>query len=81
MIQHSQASIRTLAERYSIDPKTVVEWKKRQSAGDAPMGPKAPCSTVLSKEEEAIVVTFRPHTLLPLDDCHDRFCEPETDVV
>jgi transposase InsO family protein len=33
------------------------------------MGPKAPRSTVLSKEEEAIVVAFRKHTLLPLDDC------------
>jgi hypothetical protein len=33
------------------------------------MGPKAPRSTVLSPEEEAIVVAFRKHTLLPLDDC------------
>jgi hypothetical protein len=31
------------------------------------MGPK-PTSTVLSAEEEAIVVAFRQHTLLPLDD-------------
>jgi transposase InsO family protein len=68
-IQHSQASIRTLAERHGINPKTVAKWKKRHSPGDAPMGPKEPCSTVLSKEEEAIVVTFRRHTLLPLDDC------------
>lgn len=39
-----------------------------------PMGPKRPCSTVLSSEElsseeEALVVAFRKHTLLPLDDC------------
>ena len=33
------------------------------------MGPKAPRSTVLSPEEEDIVVAFRKHTLLPLDDC------------
>jgi transposase-like protein len=33
------------------------------------MGPKAPRSTVLSIEEEAIAVAFRKHTLLPLDDC------------
>jgi hypothetical protein len=32
------------------------------------MGPKQPRSTVLSKEEEALIVTFRKHTLLPLDD-------------
>lgn len=28
-----------------------------------------PASTVLMKEEEAICVAFRKHTLLPLDDC------------
>ena len=33
------------------------------------MGPKTPRSTVLSYGEEAIVVAFRKHTLLPLDDC------------
>ena len=33
------------------------------------MGPKTPRSTVLSVEEEATVVAFRRHTLLPLDDC------------
>ncbi len=33
------------------------------------MGPKEPRSTVLSIEEEAIVVAFRRHKLLPLDDC------------
>jgi len=58
-----------LAGRYGINPKTVAKWKRRCSTADAPMGPKAPRSTVLSKEEEAIVVAFRKHTLLPLDDC------------
>ena len=33
------------------------------------MGPKTPRSTVLSQAEEAIIVAFRKHTLLPLDDC------------
>lgn len=33
------------------------------------MGPKELHSTVLSKEEEALIVAFRKHTLLPLDDC------------
>ena len=32
-------------------------------------GPKEPKSTVLTVEDEAIVVAFRKHTLLPLDDC------------
>ena len=68
-IQHSQASLRSLAERYGINPKTVAKWKKRSFTADAPMGPKEPRSTVLTPEEEAAVVTFRRHTLLPLDDC------------
>lgn len=33
------------------------------------MGPKEAHSTVLSIEEEAVIVAFRRHTLLPLDDC------------
>ena len=67
-IQH-QESIRALAGRYGINPKTVAKWKRRTTAADAPMGPKAPSSSVLSIEEEAIIVAFRKHTLLPLDDC------------
>jgi transposase InsO family protein len=31
--------------------------------------PKWPHSTVLTLEEEAVIVSFRKHTLLPLDDC------------
>lgn len=57
------------AERYGINPKIVAKWKKRRSPSDAPTGPKEPCSTVLSKQEEAIVVTFQRHTFLPLDHC------------
>jgi transposase-like protein len=68
-IQNSQESVRALAARHGINPKTVLKWRKRTSVQDAPMGPKEPSSTVLSLEEEAIVVAFRKHTLLPLDDC------------
>jgi len=68
-IQNSQESLKTLSKRYAINPKTVAKWKKRSTIQDAPMGPKDPHSTVLSLEEEAICVTFRKHTLLPLDDC------------
>jgi IS30 family transposase len=68
-IQHSQASIRTLAKQYGLNPKTVAKWKKRPSVDDAPMGPKQARSTVLSADEEALIVAFRQRTLLPLDDC------------
>ncbi|MCB2052550.1 MAG: transposase family protein, partial [Novosphingobium sp.] len=52
-----------------INQKTVSKWKKRSSTADLKTGPKEPHSTVLSVEEEAIITTFRRHTLLPLDDC------------
>ena len=68
-IQHSQATVATLADRHGVDRKTVAKWRKRQSVEDAPMGPKRPRSTVLTPEEEATAVAFREHTLLPLDDC------------
>src|ERR1700686_2717003 len=68
-IQHSQASLRALARGYGINPKTVAKWKKRGSVADLPTGPRRPKSTVLSVEQEAIVIAFRRHTLLPLDDC------------
>jgi transposase InsO family protein len=68
-IQHSQESLRALAKRYGINQKTVAKWKRRTSVADIPTGPKDAKSTVLSIEEEAVVVAFRRHTLLPLDDC------------
>ena len=68
-IQHSQESLRALAKRYGVNAKTIAKWKSRTSVSDLPTGPKAPRSTVLSVEEEAVVVAFRRHTLLPLDDC------------
>jgi len=68
-IQNSQESLRTLAARHGINPKTVAKWKKRGSVADLPTGPKQPKSTVLSLEDEAIIIAFRKHTLLPLDDC------------
>jgi len=58
-----------LARRHGIDPKTVAKWKARTSVEDLRTGPKDPKSTVLTIEEEAIIVAFRRHTPLPLDDC------------
>ena len=68
-IQHRQESLRALAKRYGVNPKTIAKWKSRTSVSDLRTGPKEPRSTVLSVEEEAVVVAFRRHTLLPLDDC------------
>src|ERR1700712_1379780 len=68
-IQNSQESLRALARRYGINQKTVAKWKERETVADIPTGPRDARSTVLSIEEEAIIVAFRKHTLLPLDDC------------
>ena len=68
-IQHSQASLRALAKRHGVNPKTIAKWKSRKSVSDLQTGPKEPRSTVLTVEEEAVGVAFRRHTLLPLDDC------------
>ena len=68
-IQASQESVRALARRYGLSPTTVQKWRKRQTVTDERMGPTQPRSTVLSLEEEAGIVAFRRHTLLPLDDC------------
>src|SRR5690606_2283873 len=68
-IQCSQKTVSALAKQHGINRKTVAKWRRRQTVQDAPMGPKRPCSTVLTPEEEAAIVAFRRHTLLALDDC------------
>lgn len=68
-IQDSQESLRALAKRHGVNQKTVAKWRQRRSLADLKTGPKEPRSTVLSIEEEAMIVAFRRHTLLPLDDC------------
>lgn len=68
-IQHGQESLRALARRHGVNQKTIAKWRKRASVCDERTGPKEPRSTVLTIEEEAIIVAFRRHTLLPLDDC------------
>ena len=69
-IQNSEESLRALSARYGINQKTVAKWRTRTSVADLPTGPKDARSTVvLSPYEEAIIVAFRRHILLPLDDC------------
>jgi transposase InsO family protein len=68
-IRARQESVRAAAKRYGVSPTTVQKWRRRQTTADARMGPREPRSTVLTPEEEAVIVAFRRHTLLPLDDC------------
>ena len=68
-IQLRQESVRALARRCGVSPTTIQKWRKRATTADAKMGPKQVRSTVLTPGEEAAIVAFRRHTLLPLDDC------------
>jgi hypothetical protein len=45
----------------------VAKWKKRTSTADRKTGPTEPKSTVLPVEDEAVIVAFRRHMLLPID--------------
>ena len=57
----------------------MAKWRKRETVedrktgptktGPTKTGPTEPRSTVLSEADEAMVVAFRRHRLLPLDDC------------
>jgi hypothetical protein len=68
-IQHRQASLKALARRHGVNPKTIAKWRVRADVADRRTGPAEPHSTTLSAEDEAMVVAFRRHTLLPLGDC------------
>jgi 2,4-dienoyl-CoA reductase-like NADH-dependent reductase (Old Yellow Enzyme family) len=68
-IQRSQASLAKLSREFGMNPKTVAKWRKRATVEDKRTGPTELRSTVLTEAEEAMVVAFRCHTLLPLDDC------------
>jgi len=68
-IQQSSDSIRTLARRYDINPKTVAKWRRRASTDDLKTGPKEARSSVLTVGEEAAIVGLRLHMPLPLPDC------------
>ena len=67
-IQESKDTIAVLAERYHINPKTVIKWKHRKSVQDKKCGPPSE-SKSLTKEQEAVAVAFRKHTKLSLEDC------------
>jgi transposase-like protein len=58
-----------LSRELGINPTTVAKLRKRQTVDDLKTGPKEPRSMVLTEAEEAAIVAFRRHRLLPFDDC------------
>ena len=67
-IQASTDSIRVLAERHGIDPKTVAKWRLRSGVEDRKTGRRSSGSSLLSIEDEALIALFRQHRPLSLDD-------------
>jgi hypothetical protein len=67
-LQASKETSGALAKRYGLSRTTGARWRARTNSADAPMGPRAPASTVLTPVEEAMIVEFRRRTLGPLDD-------------
>jgi transposase InsO family protein len=67
-IQDSSETISALAQRLSLNPKTVSKWRKAGRVEDLKSGPSNPHSTVLSALDEQLICEFRRQTKLPLDD-------------
>jgi hypothetical protein len=67
--REGQDSLSQLSKELGINPKPVAKRCKRATEEDLKTGPKEPRSTVLSEAEEAMIVAFGRHTLLPLDYC------------
>ena len=71
-IQASEEKNIVLAKRYHVNRKTIAKWKAREFISDERMGPKSPRSTLLSQEDEVIILAYRWRTRLALNDCHLR---------
>jgi AcrR family transcriptional regulator len=65
-LRESGESIRTLAARHSLNPKTVAKWRGRPDPADRPRGPRR--SAALAREQEAAILAFRRYLPLSLDD-------------
>jgi hypothetical protein len=66
-IQLSEDSDRALAGKMHVNVKTVAKWRKRNSADDAPMGPRRLGSTSLNCAQEALAVVVRKVSRMSLD--------------
>ena len=70
--QRSKAPTAVLAREAGVNPKTVAKWRRRNGAAELAKGPKRPVSTVLSADDEALIIAFRKLSKLPLDACWTR---------
>ena len=61
-LQASRETTSILALRCGLSRTTMARWRSRTTTADAPMGPSAPHGTVLTPQEEVMVVEFRRRT-------------------
>src|SRR3984885_3100274 len=71
-IQASEETNIVLAKRHGVNRKTIAKWKAREFIFDERMGPKKARSSLLTLEDEAIILAYRWRTRLALDDAHLR---------
>jgi hypothetical protein len=71
-IQASEETNIVLAKRHGVNRKTIAKWKAREFISDERMGPKNPRSSLLTPLDEAVILAYRWHTRLALDDAHFR---------
>lgn len=69
-IQNSEETITQLAERLSLNPKTILYWKHAGRVTDKKSGPTNPRSKVLTPSEEEVICEFRRLTKFSLDDVY-----------
>ena len=69
-IQDSDETIAALAQRLSLNHKTILYWKHAGRVTDKKSGPTNPRSKVLSQAEELVICEFRRLTKFSLDDVY-----------
>ncbi|MFT3964444.1 MAG: TetR family transcriptional regulator [Sphingobium sp.] len=67
-IRDSRESIRALAARHGLNPKTVAKWRARPDATDRRPGPARTAPRALDAKDEAMILGFRRYLPLSLDD-------------
>jgi DNA-binding transcriptional regulator YiaG len=67
--QNCEANLSALAEPHRVSQKTMATWT---SVANLPTGPSFAKATVPMHNAEAMVVAFRRHTLLQLNDYMTR---------
>ena len=67
-IQLSEEKNIALAKRYGV----FRNGRPAESTSDARMGPTNPRASILTQDDEAIILAYRWRTRLPLDDCLDQ---------